>query len=62
METHSDLHKEETLDPKDWTSMRELGHKMLDDMFDYMQTIRERPVWQHAPDHVKLTPDFGVGS
>ena len=54
METHSDLHKEETLDPKDWTSMRELGHKMLDDMFDYMQTIRERPVWRHAPDQVKI--------
>jgi hypothetical protein len=34
METHSDLHKEETLDPEDWTAMRELGHKMLDDMFD----------------------------
>jgi glutamate/tyrosine decarboxylase-like PLP-dependent enzyme len=27
---------------------------MLDDMFDYMQTIRERPVWQHAPDRVKI--------
>jgi aromatic-L-amino-acid decarboxylase len=44
---------EETLDPEDWESMRVLGHRMLDDMLDYMKTVRERPVWQHAPDHVK---------
>jgi aromatic-L-amino-acid decarboxylase len=53
MEQLPALSEEETLDPEDWTSMRELGHKMLDDMFDYMQTIRERPVWRHAPDHLK---------
>jgi glutamate/tyrosine decarboxylase-like PLP-dependent enzyme len=44
---------EETLDPADWESMRALGHRMVDDMLDYLQTIRERPVWQHAPDRVK---------
>jgi glutamate/tyrosine decarboxylase-like PLP-dependent enzyme len=44
---------EETLDPEDWDSMRALGHRMLDDMLDYMKTVRERPVWQHAPDRVK---------
>jgi len=44
---------EETLDPEDWESMRALGHRMLDDMLDYMKTVRERPVWQHAPDQVK---------
>ena len=44
---------EETLDPADWESMRKLGHKMLDDMLDYMKTVRERPVWQHVPDQVK---------
>ena len=44
---------EETLDPDDWESMRKLGHKMLDDMVDYMRTVRERPVWQHVPDRVK---------
>ena len=47
------LPEEETLEPEDWNAMRELGHKMLDDMFDYMQTIRERPVWQHAPGQIK---------
>ena len=44
---------EETLDPDDWESMRKLGHKMLDDMLDYMKTVRERTVWQHVPDRVK---------
>jgi glutamate/tyrosine decarboxylase-like PLP-dependent enzyme len=44
---------EETLDPEDWGAMRALGHRMLDDMLDRLQTLRERPVWQHAPAAVK---------
>ena len=36
---------EETLDPQDWEAMRDLGHHMVDDMLDYLQTVRERPVW-----------------
>jgi len=44
---------EETLDPEDWESMRTLGHRMLDDMLNYMKTVRERPVWQHASGQVK---------
>jgi aromatic-L-amino-acid decarboxylase len=44
---------EETLDPEDWESMRTLGHRMVDDMLDYMRTVRERPAWQHAPDSVR---------
>ncbi len=44
---------EETLDPDDWESTRKLGHKMLDDMLDYLKTVRERPVWQNVPDEVK---------
>jgi aromatic-L-amino-acid decarboxylase len=44
---------EETLDPDDWESMKKLGHKMIDDMLDYLETVRERPVWQHVPDQVK---------
>ena len=47
------LEFEETLDPTDWESMRKLGHKMLDDMVSYLETVRERPVWQHVPDRVK---------
>ncbi|MGD8505741.1 MAG: aminotransferase class I/II-fold pyridoxal phosphate-dependent enzyme [Candidatus Bathyarchaeota archaeon] len=51
-ETKDTIH-EETLDPEDWESMRKLGHKMIDDMLDYMKSLRERPVWQHATDKVK---------
>lgn len=39
-----------SLDPDNWDNMREQGHKMLDDMFDYLSSLRSRPVWQPAPD------------
>jgi len=45
--------EEESLDPKDWESMRKLGHRILDDMMDYLETLRDRPAWQHAPVNVK---------
>ncbi len=48
-----DYNIEETLDPEDWDSLRTLGHKMMDDVFDYMSTVRERPVWEHLPETVK---------
>ena len=38
-----------TLDPDDWTAIRALGHRMLDDMFDHLEGIRARPVWQEMP-------------
>ncbi|MCB1742683.1 MAG: amino acid decarboxylase [Gammaproteobacteria bacterium] len=43
----------ETLDPQDWEEMRKLGHRMLDDAFDYLRDVRERPVWQAVPDTVR---------
>lgn len=46
-------HLEETLDPQDWQAMRAQGHRMLDDMFDYIEHLRDRPVWQPIPDEVK---------
>jgi glutamate/tyrosine decarboxylase-like PLP-dependent enzyme len=44
---------EETLDPRDWGPIRELGHRMLDDMMDYLETVRERPAWVSMPDEVE---------
>src|SRR5579872_1175339 len=44
---------EETLDPEDWDEVRRLGHRMLDDMMDYLSSVRERPVWRPVPDEVK---------
>ena len=43
----------ETLDPQNWDEIRAQGHRMLDDMIDYIATIRERPVWQPIPDAVR---------
>ena len=45
---------EETLDPENWESLKFLGHKMLDDMLDYLRDIRKQPVWQPIPKDVKL--------
>lgn len=44
---------EETLDPKDWKEIRKLGHRMLDDMLDYLSTVRDKPAWQPVPQSVK---------
>ena len=38
-----------TLDPRDWTALRAEGHRMLDEMFDHLEHLRERPVWQPMP-------------
>ena len=43
----------QTLDPQDWDDIRAQGHRMLDDMLDYISNIRERPVWQPIPDEVR---------
>ncbi len=44
---------EETLDPEDWPQFRRQGHRMLDDMFDYLESLRSRPVWQPIPQEVR---------
>ena len=44
---------EETLDPQDWAALRALGHRALDDAMDYMESLRERSAWEHAPARVK---------
>ncbi|HEV7815474.1 MAG TPA: pyridoxal-dependent decarboxylase [Janthinobacterium sp.] len=37
------------MDPQDWAAFRAQSHRMLDDMLDYIEHIRERPVWQPIP-------------
>jgi aromatic-L-amino-acid decarboxylase len=37
------------LDPDDWQNFRSIGHDALSLMIDFIQTIRDRPVWQQAP-------------
>lgn len=43
------MHFNENLDPSDWPAFRAAAHNMLDDMLDYTQHLRERPVWQPVP-------------
>ena len=42
----------ETLDPDNWEDMRALAHRMVDDALTYLETVRERPVWQPIPEEV----------
>ncbi|CCE11735.1 putative pyridoxal-dependent decarboxylase [Bradyrhizobium sp. STM 3843] len=43
----------QTLDPQDWDDLRAQGHRMLDDMIDYVANIRARPVWQPIPSETR---------
>jgi aromatic-L-amino-acid decarboxylase len=46
-----------SLDPADWPGARAQGHRMLDDIFDYLEHVRARPVWQPIPDGVRARFD-----
>ena len=37
------------LDPENWDAVRALGHRMFDDMLDWLVSARERPVWAQMP-------------
>jgi len=43
----------QTLDPQNWDEIRAHGHRMLDDMIDYVANIRKQPVWRPIPDDVR---------
>ncbi len=43
----------ESLDPQNWENIRAQGHRMLDDMIDYVANIRQRPVWKPIPGGVR---------
>jgi aromatic-L-amino-acid decarboxylase len=47
-------------DPADWRTLREQGHRMLDDMFDFVEQLNtppdasdRKPVWQPIPDRIR---------
>src|SRR6266699_3416526 len=45
-----------SLDPqgaKEWEELRQLGHRMVDEMLEYLRTARERPVWRPVPAEVR---------
>lgn len=54
-----------SLDPDNWDDLRQLGHRMLDDMFDYQMNRTDDIVWQPMTDEVRAqfstpVPQTGV--
>ena len=45
--------RELTLDPENWAELRKLGHRMLDDMMDHLEHVRDRPIVQRMPDEAR---------
>jgi aromatic-L-amino-acid/L-tryptophan decarboxylase len=41
------------LDVEGWAELRSQSHRMLDDMLDYLERIRGRPVWQPMSEEVR---------
>src|SRR5579883_1283086 len=53
MSDTSAAHPRTSLDPEDWAELRAQVHRMLDDILDYIEGIRQRPVWQAMPGEVR---------
>lgn len=49
----SEILRNTALDPEDWAELRTQAHRMLDDMLDFTEDIRARPVWQPIPGEVR---------
>ncbi|HEY9167509.1 MAG TPA: pyridoxal-dependent decarboxylase [Candidatus Kryptonia bacterium] len=47
------LSDEPSLDPENWDEMKQLGHQMLDDMFNCLREIRSEPSWREIPEKTK---------
>ncbi len=58
------LENEETLDPQNWDDYKILAHKMVEDVFLFLQTLREQPVWKKPNEKVKnfLTTELPHGA
>ena len=53
IEESEDRNSELSLDPKNWREFRETAHAVLDDALDFIETVRDRPVWKPLPEDVK---------
>ncbi|MEN9357539.1 MAG: hypothetical protein RL695_1710, partial [Pseudomonadota bacterium] len=58
--TASPTENTSTLDPQDWDAFRAQAHRMLDDILDYQQNIRSRPVWQPVPQAARAAFQQGL--
>lgn len=41
--------KELTLDPDEWSAVRAVAHRAVDEAIDHLATVRERPAWRAPP-------------
>ena len=62
----TDSQSEETFDPADWEQFADLAHRALDDMVQYLRSVRERPSFQEIPAASKRhlnqsLPERGIG-
>ena len=39
--------------PDEWDALRHLGHRMVDEMLEFLRTARERPAWRPVPADVR---------
>ena len=46
-----------SLDPEDWTALKALGHRMLDEAFDTLAGLGDAPVWRPMPATVRAAWD-----
>ncbi|CAF1208461.1 unnamed protein product [Adineta ricciae] len=51
--TNSGSSENISLDPVDWSAARHIAHEMLDASLNFIQTIRDRPVWRPVPEDVR---------
>src|SRR6202451_3569596 len=50
---HPQLHSDSSLDPEDWSSLRDQGHRMSANSSAYLEHIGDRPAWRPMPDAVR---------
>ena len=41
------------LDPVDWEAARRLGRELVDELFNGLETVRDRPAWRSVPSEVR---------
>ena len=44
---------EENLDPVSWEAFRAHGHRVFDELMDWLSTLRDRPAWRPPPPEVR---------
>ena len=54
------LQQQETLDPDNWEEHKALAHKMIDDVYAYLSTLREQKVWEKPPEKTIISLQQGL--